>query len=112
MGELQHNWFLMRPEPTAGYPAGFWRWIDTIEGMTTWLDFETKALKMARKRKRYSAKAIIEVIRWETSLKDGTEFKINNNWSPGLARLWMHNYGREYPNFFQLRDGLGHDSIS
>ena len=89
------------------YPSGFFHWIDSIEGQAIWKAFQDKALIAVQRREHYSAKAIIEVIRWETMLNDGTEFKVNNNWAPGLARLWMHTYGDLYPKFFELRDGLG-----
>lgn len=93
-----------------GYPAGFFAWIETVEGQCVWAEFEKLALRAARSgRPRYSAKSIIEVIRWNTMINDGTEFKVNNNWSPGLARLWMQKHGRDYPNFFALRDFLGRD---
>ncbi len=89
------------------YPAGFFAWVYTPEGREVWHSFEAKALMMARVRERYSAMAIAQVIRWETDLHDGGEFKLNNNWVPGLARLWMHNHGQTYPRFFELRDSLG-----
>ena len=92
------------------YPAGFFAWLDTEEGYRVWKMFEHKALQAARLRPYYSAMAIAQVIRWETLLQDGTEFKLNNNWVPGLARLWLLNHGLEFPKFFQLRDGLGRNS--
>lgn len=108
---LQNRLFIQIPHPSErqGYPAGFFAWLDTTEGMSIWRSFEAKALMMARMRERYSAMAIAQVIRWETDLQDGTEFKLNNNWVPGLARLWMYNHGEGYPDFFQLRDKLGWD---
>jgi len=110
MGELAHNWFLRLPENRNIYPAGFFRWLDTQEGMTIWKDFEAKAMQMAKIRPYYSAMAIAQVIRWESSLRDGgVEFKLNNNWIPGLSRLWMFNHCERYPYFFQLRSSLGRD---
>lgn len=98
---------LVLPHERDEYPPGFFRWLDTTEGFRIWQEFEERALQMALKRKHYSGQSIIEVIRWHTSLKDGTEFKINNNWIAGLSRLWLHNYGHVYPNFFRIRDTLG-----
>lgn len=93
-----------------GYPAGFFAWITTDEGQQVWELFETLAMRAARSgRKRYGAKSIIEVLRWQTTVEDGSEFKINNNWAPGLARLWMQKHGDDYPGFFVLRDALGRD---
>ncbi len=91
------------------YPAGFWAWVLTDEGDAVWREFEKLALQMAAKRSHYSAMSIVQVIRWHTALKDGTEFKINNNWAPGLARLWMNHHGNKHPDFFRMRDSLGRD---
>lgn len=90
------------PDPHL-YPAGFISWVLTEDGYRIWRDFETRARTMARRRKRYSAMAICQVIRWDTDLKDGGDFKLDNNWVPGLARLWLHAYGNHHPTFFELR---------
>ena len=61
-------------------------------------------------RKRYSARTIVECIRWDTDIKDTEKtFKINDHYTPGMARLFMSEYGEKYPRFFQLRDSLGRD---
>jgi len=91
------------------YPAGFHRWLETDEGKIIWRDFEQRALQMAHVRSHYSAMAIVQVIRWDTLLRGGDDFKINNNWVPGLARHWLSIHGRKFPGFFRLRDGLGFD---
>jgi len=86
------------------YPAGLFLWLNTKDGLIIWNEFNRRALHMSVKRKRFSASAIIEVIRWDTALKGGDEdFKINNNWTSGLARLWMHFNGDKHPTFFQLK---------
>lgn len=105
----QRDFFVQIPQPWErdGYPASFFLWLNTDEGFSIWRSFERKALLMAARRPRYSAMAIAQVIRWETDLQDGSEFKLNNNWVPGLARLWMFNHGHAYPRFFELRDSLG-----
>ncbi len=91
------------------FPAGFWAWVLTDEGDYVWREFERLALQMAGRRKHYGAQSIIEVMRWHTNLKDGTEFKINNNWISGLSRLWLNHHGHKYPRFFRVRDNLGRD---
>lgn len=94
------------------YPAGFWQWMATDEGRAIWSAFERKALQMAVVRKRYSAMAIAQVIRWDSDLADPqhlSAFKLNNNNVPGLARYWMRVHGKRHPGFFQLRDSLGRD---
>lgn len=92
-----------------GYPDGFFHWLATDEGQGIWKEFEARALQMAKKRKSYGAQSIIEVMRWHTSLKDGTEFKINNNWIAGLSRFWLNKHGKQHPRFFRIRDSLGRD---
>jgi len=91
------------------YPDGFHHWLRTHEGQLVWADFQNRALQMAKVRARYSATAIAQVIRWDTALRGGDDFKLNNNWIPGLARHWLSIHGREHPGFFQLRDSLGYD---
>jgi len=92
---------------TARYPADYFRWRRTFEGKAVWRDFEKRANQMAKVRSRYSATAIAQVIRWDTAIRGGDDFKLNNNWIPGLAREWLKQHGKEHPGFFQLRDPLG-----
>lgn len=85
------------------YPAGFWKWF--MENRDVYREFERRALMMARtKRKRYSARTIVETIRWDTDINDSdTMFKINDHFTPGMARLWMKTHGEQFPKFFELR---------
>ena len=56
-----------------------------------------------RGRKQYSSKAIVERIRWHTEVETvGEEFKMNNNYAPYYARLFMKEYP-EHANFFRTR---------
>lgn len=83
------------------YPDGFFHWLQ--KNRHIWLEFEQKALQMARIRKRYSARTIVEVMRWHSDLKEAAPlFKLSNNMTPGMARLWMEKHGRKYPKFFCL----------
>ena len=86
------------------YPAGFFQWLKENEKI--WREFERMALAMAaRNRKRYSARTIVEVLRWNSDLRQtDVLFKISNNMTPGMARLWMRKHGRRYPNFFSLHN--------
>ena len=88
------------------YPAGFFRWL--AENQSIYQEFERQALRMAELgRKRYSARTIVETIRWTSDLSDtDTTFKINDHFTPGMARLWMEEYGWRYPGFFEIRGGL------
>lgn len=91
------------------YPAGFWHWMK--DNAHIYMAFKNFALQMAATgRKRYSARTIVEVMRWQTDLKDtDKQWKINGNYVPGLARLFMSDHGDKYPDFFLLRDSLGRD---
>lgn len=92
---------------TDGFPAGFSKWLS--ENKRIYAAFKVKALEMALSgRKRYSARTIVEVIRWNTDLSDsGITFKINDHYTPGMAKLFMREFGDRYPEFFQLRSGHG-----
>lgn len=91
------------------YPDRFWLWYQ--DNQHVYDAFRKAALRMAMSgRKRYSARTIAEVIRWNTEIQDSdVVFKINNNYVPGLARLFMWKYGELYPGFFKLRNQQGFD---
>ncbi len=83
------------------YPPGFFYWIS--KNQKIWKAFEAKALQMAQRRKHYSARTIIEVMRWHTDLQDTDEvFKLSDHWTPGMARLWMAKHDKQHPNFFLI----------
>ncbi len=64
---------------------------------------EYSFLIQKRGRKRYSAWAIINVIRWETDLQTtGDSFKISNDNIALYARLMIHHYP-EFKDFFVLK---------
>lgn len=92
----------------TGYPSGFDRWLQNNRHIYT--EFARRALYMARAgRKHYSARTIVEAMRWDSDLRDSDAlFKINDHYTPGMARLFMEKYGRTHPGFFQLRDAIGH----
>ena len=52
--------------------------------------------------KNYSAKGIIELIRWHTAVDSGEKFKISNNYTPDYARKMMRLYP-EFKGFFRLK---------
>jgi len=56
-------------------------------------------------RTHYSAKAIMERVRWEISIKsqDDQGFKINNNYTSRYARLLATEYP-EFKGFFHMRE--------
>jgi hypothetical protein len=51
---------------------------------------------------RYGAKGIFEIIRWKRAESGDGEFKINNNFAPLFARLFVNEFPH-HANFFQLR---------
>jgi hypothetical protein len=66
--------------------------------------FKTLALKMkATGRKRYSARTIIEKMRWDYDIETtGDVFEINGDFVPIYVRLLIHHHP-EFSNFFELR---------
>lgn len=52
---------------------------------------------------RYSMRTIIEYIRHETELRDGSEYQVNNNAAPAIARLAMVMID-ELSGMFQTRE--------
>lgn len=86
------------------YPEGFFHWLQ--ENQHVWRAFEEKAYLMAAVvgRPRYSARTIVEVMRWDSDVADKeVTFKINDHAIPGMARLWMAKHGKNFPKFFELR---------
>lgn len=55
-------------------------------------------------RPRYSARTLMEVVRWHFDVKDGYQepFKINDNYTPLYVRLFLHEHP-QYEGFFELR---------
>ena len=76
-------------------------WIE--ENQHIYEAFEREALKIAQKRKRYSARTIIEFLRHHSIIKEsGSEWKINDHSTPHLARMFVRNHP-EYVGFFEFR---------
>lgn len=86
------------------YPDGFFRWLELNPIIV--LEFVDRARQVkASGRSRFSARAIIENIRWHTLLADReATFKINDHWTPGLARLAMA-LDPALEGMFELRPG-------
>lgn len=59
-----------------------------------WLAFVQKADAVwNRGRRHYSARTIVHVLRFESGLHEvGGEWKINNNFTPDMARLYIETY--------------------
>ena len=68
-----------------------------------WMRFCTFAHQMIRAgRDHYGAKAVVERVRWETAVKGGEDFKINNNFVSTFVREFMRQYP-EHDGFFRTR---------
>ena len=71
-----------------------------------WRAFEALALEAAGKGRRFGAKAIAEVIRWEMSVRRGDgDFKVNNNIVSHLVRevVRRHPWVGEYVETRRLK---------
>lgn len=68
--------------------AEFEQWVTTNPHI--WSGFCEFADKMRAVRSRYSARAVLHVLRWHRALSDKSDplFKINNNWSARMARKY------------------------
>lgn len=88
--------FTARPRESL-YPAGVP--IDVCDL------FEKLALDLhAKGFDYYSARDITARMRWHHQVEGGNrEFRINNVWSPALARWFMAKHP-EVPNFFETRE--------
>jgi hypothetical protein len=66
-------------------------------------EFKNLAFKIKNTgRKKYSAEAILQVLRWHRDLQTtGEPFKISNNFRSMYARLLVHNYP-EFKEFFTM----------
>ena len=84
------------------YPAGFWPWL--ADNMGLYRDFVATAHRAQRRGiHRWSARAILHVMRWESGTREEYgPLKINNNSSPGLARLAMACWP-DLADFFETR---------
>ncbi len=85
------------------YRDDFIFWLS--ENPHVWVAFAKKTI-VAEKHKhkqRFSARAIIELLRWETMLSESdVMFKINNNYCADLSRLVM-DCRPELKGYFQIR---------
>lgn len=95
------DWCYEIPQKVAGKP--FAEWLDT--NWHVWERFSAIANEVwARGRKHYSARTILEVMRHETVIREiGSDFKLNDQSAPPMARLYMHLWP-EKTGFFELRD--------
>lgn len=70
------------------FTTGFYTWL--VSNFHIWQAFSSKAdLLRQIGRTHYSARTIVESMRYDTDLADtDTDYKINGNWVPDMARLY------------------------
>ena len=89
------------------YPPGFFHWLKSNQHI--YCMFKHIAFtKRKEGRKHYSARKIIQDMRWDTNIRQVGDqtFKIDNVMTPGLARLAMRDEP-ELKGFFRCRDSQG-----
>jgi len=70
--------------------------------------FADKQRKLPKPREYYSIEIILNVVRFHTDLNGtGDPYKINNNYKPYYARMYMQY--RKCSGFFQLRGSLANE---
>lgn len=87
---------------------------DTIEAFLewhranplVWFHFERVALEAIKKGKKFGAKAIGEIVRWEADFEQGEEFKLNNNYLSYYARIFAAKYPA-HRDYFEFREVKG-----
>jgi len=71
--------------------------------------FKNMALQAAQHRDNYGARAIVEVMRWNSMINDEeSSYKIDHNWCPYYARRFMLEFP-QYKGFFSLNTNRGVD---
>ena len=90
---------------TSGYDysTGFISWLG--KNPVIWQGFANKAVlaNSGSHKSRFGAKAIIEILRWESFVSDKDKtFKINNNYASDMARLVM-DLKPEMRGYFRIR---------
>lgn len=87
----------------GAFRPGFIAWLG--DNLHVWIAFKREADRIwNRGRRHYSARTIIHYLRHETALQsnDDDDWKINNNVSPDLARLYLLLHP-DRTDFFELR---------
>ena len=85
---------------TNQYIEGFLEAYKSSPGV--WRAFERIALDLIARGKKAGAIDILGKIRWETKVEGGLDWKVNNNYAPYYARIFVHKYP-EHAGFFEFR---------
>lgn len=107
------RWAVPRPNKIpvdfSEYPLGFFDWL--ILNRHIYRKFKALAFQARRDGlDHWSARAIIQIMRYRMRIRQRGDlnFKINNNVTPGLARLAMAEHA-ELEGFFTTRRAPGTD---
>ncbi len=90
------------------FSADFQGWL--LDNGNIWLEFVKKAREAKSKghTQRFSAKTIIEIMRWESPLRESdVTFKISNNHTADLARLVTACWPAEFNGYFRINKRAG-----
>lgn len=103
--QLARREFVMRraAENIALFRVGFQPWLE--KHLDLWECYEAEANAVWNEGfKHYASRTIWELMRHRTRHRErGSEFKLNNNWAPSLARLYLTLYP-EREGFFETRE--------
>lgn len=89
----------MAAAKTTSTTPEFSQWL--VENFAIFKRFAQEADAVRQVREHYSARTIWEHIRHETVLRERGVFKLNNNFAPSCARVYMHLRG--CAKFFETR---------
>lgn len=92
-------------ERSGAFRCDVYQWLLDPRNVDLWRQFEQEANRvwLDKTNKHYSARSIIQDLRYSSSAKDsGADFKINDHHAPVLARLWTFLYP-ERAGFFEFR---------
>ena len=82
---------------------------DNPEVYTMFKHFAFKAMDSGRRR--YSARAIMERLRWELSIQTKSDdYKINNDTIPLYARMFLRDFP-QHQGFFETRSQIQQDTL-
>jgi hypothetical protein len=75
-----------------------------LENQIIYAEFERLACDMARVRRHYGARSIVEKMRYDMMIRErGGEFKINGNFVPCMARLFAL-CNQSHASLFEFRE--------
>ena len=71
-----------------------------------WAEFERLTLQAIKKEKKFGAKAIGEILRWQSEIGRNEDFKGNNNYWSYYSRIFALKYPL-HKDYFEFREVKG-----